>query len=343
MRQEQFIQSHQGEWQALEDWLQIRASRPRKASQTRRDWRGLADEDVPAAYRRLCHQLALARRRGYSPALLARLQALMQAGHAVMYRPPAPRWSALPQFLGSDFPRLVRAEWRCMAAAAVLFAVPLLAMFLVLQWRPDLVHSVMSLQQVAELEAMYDPAAEHQRIGRSSGSDMEMFGYYVLNNISIGLRTFASGLVAGLGTVLVLLFNGVVIGSAAGHLQQVGMGDTFWRFVAGHSSLELSAIVIAGGAGLQLGLRLLAPGNRRRIDALVEGGRRGGLLCLGVFAMLLLAAFVEAFWSSLPWVPAPVKYAVGIGLWLVVLVWLLRGGRAHGPWPEHATEGADAA
>ncbi|PAK99903.1 hypothetical protein B8W90_14245, partial [Staphylococcus hominis] len=70
-----------------------------------------------------------------------------------------------------------------------------------------------------------------------------MFGYYIMNNISIGLRTFASGLLAGLGTVLVLLFNGLTIGAAAGHLQHIGHGDPFWRFVCGHGAFELTAIV----------------------------------------------------------------------------------------------------
>ena len=131
-----------------------------------------------------------------------------------------------------------------------------------------------------------------------------MFGHYIWNNVSIGFRTFASGLLAGVGAIVVLIVNGVMIGGVAGHLQAVGHGDPFWRFVAGHSAPELTAIVIAGGAGLRLGLNLIAPGQRRRIDALVEGGRRGALLCLGVLAMLVFAAFVEAFWSSIAWMPA---------------------------------------
>ena len=154
-----------------------------------------------------------------------------------------------------------------------------------------------------------------------------MLGYYVFNNVSIGLRTFASGLVAGIGPIIALGMNGVMAGSVASHLQVVGRGDPFWRFVVGHSAFELTAIVIAGGAGLRLGLELLAPGRRRRGDALVRAGRRGALLCLGVFAMLLVAAFIEAFWSSIGWIPAPVKYGVGAALWLFVLAWLGFGGR----------------
>ena len=329
MRQEHFIVRHEAEWRAFEHWLDARAPRPRRA-RADRSWRGLADEDVPAAYRRVCQQLGLARRRGYSPQLVARLQELMQRGHAVMYRPPLPRWQRMFEFFLADMPRLVRAEAGVMWASLALFAIPLVVAFVGVQVKPELIHTVMGAQQVAEMEAMYDPEAA--RLGRAAESDLMMFGHYIFNNISIGLRTFASGLLAGVGPVLTLAFNGVIIGGVAGHLQAAGHGEPFWRFVAGHAAFELSAIVIAGGAGLRLSLDLIAPGRRRRVDALVEGGRRGARLCLGVFVMLVAAAFIEAFWSSIGWIPAWGKYSVGGALWVLVIAWLWFGGRdRHAP------------
>ena len=329
MRQEHFIVRHEAEWLAFEQWLDARAARPRRA-RADRSWRGLADEDVPAAYRRVCQQLGLARRRGYSPQLVARLQELMQRGHAVMYRPPLPRWRRAFEFFLADMPRLVRAEAGVMWASLALFAIPLVVAFVGVQVKPELIHTVMGAQQVAEMEAMYDPEAA--RLGRAAESDLMMFGHYIFNNISIGLRTFASGLLAGVGPVLTLAFNGVIIGGVAGHLQAAGHGEPFWRFVAGHAAFELSAIVIAGGAGLRLSLDLIAPGRRRRVDALVEGGRRGARLCLGVFVMLVAAAFIEAFWSSIGWIPAWGKYSVGGALWVLVIAWLWFGGRdRHAP------------
>lgn len=324
MRQEQFVTRYQHEWQQFENWLQRRGERSRKERRSI-DPELLGDETIPQRYRRLCQQLALARRRGYSPQLVEQLQQLMQRGHNLLYRTPAPRWQRAVEFLFADFPSTVRSQAGAMWVACALFVIPLAGIFVLLQYKPDLIHMLMDPRQLAQMEKMYDPAADN--LGRDSGTDWAMFGHYIMNNISIGLRTFASGLLAGIGTVLVLLFNGITIGAVAGHLQHIGSGDPFWRFVVGHAPFELTAIVIAGGAGLQLGLRLLAPGRKRRIDALIEGGVIGARLCLGVAFMLLVAAFIEAFWSSIAWVPMWGKLSVSAVLWTVVLLWLWRGGR----------------
>lgn len=327
MRQEAFVARYEPEWNALEEWLRLRGDNPRLVLKKQGGWEGLRDEDVPVRYRRLCQQLALARRRGYSPQVVERLQALMQRGHAVLYRAPAPQWRRALMFFVAEFPRLVRAQRGCLWASVALFVVPLVGMFLAVQQWPELSSSVFEPQELAQFEQMYDPADPARKIGRKDGTDVMMFGHYIMNNISIGFRTFASGLLAGVGTIFVLISNGVIIGTVAGHLQAVGHGDPFWRFVVGHSAPELTAIVLAGAAGLRLGLALIAPGRRRRVDALIEAGRVGAKLCLGVFGMLVFAAFVEAFWSSIGWMPAAVKYSVGGVLWTTILLWLWRGGR----------------
>lgn len=320
MKQQRFVKLHEREWDNLQSWL---SALDRQAKRTLRQEQAL---DFPASYRRVCHHLALARGRGYSHEITDRLQRLVQQGHRVLYRAPAPRWHRVAGFLVAGFPRLVRAQWRCMAAAAVLFYVPALVTLVLMQLRPELAHAVFSSAQLADFEKMYDPANAH--IGRSSGTDMQMFGFYVMNNVSIAFRTFASGLFFGVGAIYVLGANGVLIGGVAGHLTAIGYGGPFWRFVVGHSPFELTALVIAGGAGLQLGLTLLAPGRQRRGPALVAAGWVGAQLALGAFAMLLVAAFIEAYWSSIAALPDALKFGSGALLWLLVLVWLWRGGRA---------------
>lgn len=318
MKQAQFVARHQAHWDALGQWLHTPAHKRERRHAER----------FAALYRQLCHHLALARRRGYSPQLLAQLEQLMQLGHAELYRTPPVPWYRLPLFLLVQFPRTVRAHHGAMLVASVLFWGPLLATLALLQWRPELADTLLDSQTLAQMEKMYDPTAE--RLGRDSGSDWQMFGFYIYNNISIGLRTFASGLLFGIGALVILLFNGITIGSAAGHLTATGAGAPFWEFVSSHAPWELTAIVLAGGAGLQLGMRVLAPGQLSRGQALAQAGRDGAVIILGVVVMLLLAAFIEAFWSAQTVIPAGVKYAASALGWLLVAAWLLLGGRGDG-------------
>src|SRR5690606_3867268 len=199
MRQDAFVARYEAEWQAFEAWLERRGGRYR-GGRAAPDAAALDDAQVPARYRRLCQQLALARRRGYSPLLVERLQALMQRGHDVLYRAPPVPWRRALHFLLAGFPRLVRAQRGCLWLSAALLALPALAMFVAVRTWPELAHSVFTPLDLARFEAMYDPADPSHALGRESGTDLAMFGYYIYNNVSIGLRTFASGLLAGVGT-----------------------------------------------------------------------------------------------------------------------------------------------
>jgi uncharacterized membrane protein SpoIIM required for sporulation len=326
MRQDAFIARHETEWTQLEDWLRLRGA-ARAGAREAADQPALDDLDFPARYRRVCQQLALAQRRGYSARVLERLEALAQRGHDVLYRPPAPRLQRLVEYFGADYPRLVRRHARYMWLSALLFFGPLVTMLVLLQFHPELVHSVFGSEQIRQFERMYDPASPSHHLGRESGTNLQMFGYYILNNISIGFRTFASGLLFGVGAIVVLVMNGIIFGTVAGHLTAIGYGDPFWRFVAGHSGFELSAIVLAGGAGLRLGWALLAPGRLSRPRALLEAGRDGTRIVFGVFVLLVIAAFTEAFWSSIGWMPSTVKYGVAAIVWIGVWFWIWRGGR----------------
>jgi uncharacterized membrane protein SpoIIM required for sporulation len=327
MKQHQFQAAHAAEWQALGAWLDANAPGAPKGSAPP----ALEDADFPAAYRRLCQHYALAQRRGYSASLLERLRELVHRGHAQLYRAPRPRWRRSLEFIATGFPQAVHQSRAQFLLAFLLLFGPLLATIALLQWRPELVYTIFDAQELAKIEAMYDPAQAGERLGRESGTDVTMFGHYVLNNVSIGFRTFASGLLGALGPVFFLVLNGVMIGAVAGHLTGIGYGEPFWRFVVGHSAPELLAIVISGAAGLRLGMALLAPGRRSRGRALVEEGMLGARLALGVFAMLVFAAFIEAFWSSIGWLPDTVKFGSGGLLWLAIGLWLWRGARAAQP------------
>jgi len=326
MKQESFQALHGAEWDAIEAWLGARL-RPRGRDRAS-DAPGLMpDPAFPGAYRRLCQQLALAERRAYSTLLLERLRDLVHRGHLVLYRPRPVRMRVAFEFVAAEFPRVVRRHWRAMAVSAALFFLPLAILIATLQVRPELAHSIFDPEQLGAFEEAYDPANNAERMGRDDETDLMMFGVYVWNNVSIGFRTFASGLLFAVPAIVTLVFNGIYIGGVAGHLTAIGYGGPFWRFVATHSAPELLAIVIAGGAGLQIGMALLAPGRRTRGRALIEAGRDGGKLSLGVFAMLVFAAFVEAYWSSRSDLPDALRFTVAGVLWVAIVAWLSFGGR----------------
>ncbi|MCV4272046.1 stage II sporulation protein M [Pseudomonas capsici] len=325
MKQSQFEARHQLHWQLFGERLDA-LERGKRDPET--------GETFASDYRRICHQLALARERGYSSHLIDPLQQLAMRGHQQLYRH---RSSFAAQFLGfllAGFPRLVREQWRFVLVASLLFFGSLIGMGVLVYFFPDLIYSIVSPAQVSDMESMYDPAARRigQALERESSSDWMMFGYYIMNNIGIAFQTYASGLLFGLGSLFFLLFNGLMIGAVAGHLTQIGFGQTFWSFVVGHGAFELTAIALAGAAGLKLGWALLAPGRLTRAEALRQAARVSVQLIGGVILFLLIAAFIEAYWSSMTW-PAPlIKYLVGAALWALVIAYLALAGRtAHAP------------
>ena len=326
MKQATFERQHHADWHdfiSQLDALERGKPSPSQAS------------DFPAAYRRLCQHLALAESRGYSSQLIDQLRQLALRGHQQFYRHRSPLLGRLLGFVTGGFARAVREQWRYVLAASLLFYGSLIGMAALVFVFPELVFSILPPDQVAQMEQMYDPDAS--RLGRfaerGSGDDWLMFGYYVMNNIGIAFQTFASGLLFGLGTLFFLLFNGLTIGAVAGHLSAIGYHQPFWSFVIGHGAFELTAITLAGAAGLQLGVALLAPGRLPRAEALRQAAKRGIQLVCGATLFLLIAAFVEAYWSSMTLTSPLIKYIVGALLWLIVAAYFAFAGRA-----QHAAE-----
>ncbi|WP_416426731.1 stage II sporulation protein M [Pseudomonas sp. App30] len=324
MKQSQFEQLHQAQWLAFEHLLTLLEhgkSRPE------------ASETFAQDYRRLCQHLALAQARGYSSHLVDSLQQLALRGHQQLYRRRHALGASILAFVLAGFPRLVRQQWRFVLLACLVFFGSVLLTGLLVYAFPDLVYNLMEPARVAQTEAMYDP--DQTRLGpaaqRLAGQDWMMFGYYIMNNIGIAFQTFASGLLLGLGSLFFLLFNGLMIGAVAGHLTEIGYVQTFWPFVIGHGAFELTAIALSGAAGLKLGWALVAPGRLSRSQALRQAAGVAIQLVYGVIAMLLIAAFIEAYWSSRTDFSAVTKYTVGALLWLLVGIYLTLGGRHHAP------------
>lgn len=324
MKQQVFEQQHQAVWETFERQLaRLEKNRRQKNAPAQEDL-----QDFARRYRQVCHLLALAQERQYSPYLIDHLNDLALRGHQHFYRRRTHAGYQILHFILRGFPQAVCREYRFVWLGALLFFAPAILMGVLTFFNPDLVYAVYDPPQIEEFVRMYDPA-NHADFAENRGSkdDLKMFGFYIQNNIGIGFQTFATGIVLGLGALFNLIFNGVAIGTVAGYLTQLGHVQTFWPFVVGHGAFELTGIALSGAAGLKLGYGLLSPGRLSRRQSLIQAAREAMPLVYGVFLLLLVAAFVEAFWSSSTHLSHLTKYTAGGCFWLLVLSYLSLGVR----------------
>ncbi len=323
MNQNQFEQSHQESWHQFGRILSELESK-----QTAKRISGISLAEFPSRYRKICNHYSLAQARHYRPALVDTLHDLVLRGHLQLYRKKTNFFWSIIHFIAIDFPETLRKNAPFFLLSCLLFFLPGLLAGIATHEDPALIYSIMDEKQVLTMESMYDP--DNEKIGRSAKrsdeDDLTMFGYYILNNISIGFRIFSGGIVFGVGSVFFLLYNGIVLGGVAGHLSHPPYSTTFWQFVCGHGAFELTAIAICGMAGLLLGYSLVNPGNYRRRDALRMAAPIALKLVMGGALMLLIAAFIEAFWSSSGF-SASIKFSVAAVLWTMVICYFLFAGR----------------
>ena len=274
-------------------------------------------------YRAVCADLMRARQAGSAADVVAYLDALTARAHNALYgsRSYALRDAWLALRFG--FPRAFRRNWRFMLAAALMFVVPL-----VVGWQgalnsPTFANSVLPLKTLEELSKAY---AEGFSGGRAGQVDAAMTGFYVNNNVGIAFRCFATGILFGVGSAFFTLYNGLSIGTVFGYVQRAGHGKNLLTFVCGHSAFELTALVIASGAGLCMGSALIDSAGRTRLGSLRHHAGELAELVSGAAAMLCIAALIEAFWSPSS-LPNGVKYGFAALAWTSVFAFLGFAGR----------------
>lgn len=281
---------------------------------------------LPSLYRDVCADLARAQAARYGAPLVDELQRLVAAAHAVVYRMSSRTRDDRTHVLLSpfvEFPRAVRRHWLAMIIAALLFFVPFAVGVAAALSDPSFAFRIVPEEMLRPLTEAYAKGFDR---GRETSEDALMTGFYVQHNIGIALRCFALGIFGGLGSVLFLVQNGLSIGAILGYVASQGSGANILTFVVGHGSLELGAIVLAGGAGLAMGWSVVAPGDRTRVASLQAVGKDVAVIIGGAAVMLAMAACVEGFWSASS-VPATVKRSFGGLMFVVVLLYLVAVGR----------------
>jgi uncharacterized membrane protein SpoIIM required for sporulation len=283
--------------------------------------------DFPRSFRELTQDLNTARAHGFDPAIIERLNLLINEGNQILYSQR--NWSLKEplRFILQTFPQKVRSQWRGIGAGLLIFyGLAFFFGFLTIRF-PDLAYELLPESMTADLEEMYDPAGESFLVPRGVDSDADMFGFYIYNNLAIDFQTFAGGIIAGIGSLFFLCFNAVFLGAAAGHIINKNLGGTFFPFIIGHSSFELTALIFSAQAGLLLGYRFFVPRGLSRGASLKAAGQDALPIIAGAGLFTILAAVIEAFWSSRHQLPLALRYGAGAAGWILLLLYFLLAGR----------------
>ncbi len=270
---------------------------------------------LPARYRQAITALAEGRAAGAPPDRLAALESLVLSAHALLYAPE-------PIHLGRAFARLLAAfpaAARRLARAAALCAALLAAggLWGFLEVRRDAGAAAVLLSRALQQNA------ESFQAGISAREGDPVYGaFYFTNNARAAFAAFALGATLGAGTVLVLLYNGVVLGATVALVAARGSLVALLSYVLPHSGVELTALVLAAAAGLHLASGLARPGPARRLDALARAGREALPVVLGAASLLTVAGLTEGWISPQPW-PLWAKAAAGGALDLALGAYLL--------------------
>ncbi len=248
------------------------------------------------------------------------LNHLLGRCHNFLYTGNQAEGRKIIEFYRSEYPRLFWQSLPCIFMATAQFAVGVAVGCVLTAHDPGFAHRFLGpkMMDTIEQRKMWTESVVALKPLASS--------LITTNNLSVAFSAFALG-VTGVGTVWMMLFNGLMLGVVATATAQAGMALSLWSFVAPHGVLEIPAILIAGGAGLELARGVFFPAMRARKDALVEAGRRAATLLLGVVPLLLVAGTIEGFFS--PTAVAPVfKFGLATLLFSALTFYLYLGRSA---------------
>ncbi|HTD64506.1 MAG TPA: stage II sporulation protein M [Verrucomicrobiae bacterium] len=313
MTVDRFVEDRRARWARLENLISEAKGRVER----------LAPNDVlelGRLYRSASSDLAVARRDFALDAATERLNDLVATAHALVYSEAPTSGRRLRRFFLHELPSSVRANSRFTAVSLAAFAIPLLATFAIGLLLPEIAATALppeTRQHLAERRLWTDiPEGYRPLVGP----------LIIVNNVRVAVAAFAGGLTAGALTLYLLVANGALLGTVLAVVHGYGLSGGLLTFTAAHGPLEISCIVLSGGAGLRLAWALLRPGDRSRRDALRLAGAQAIRIMLLIIPALGVAGILEAFLSPSD-APVALKITVGIVVGLALWSYIFFVGR----------------
>jgi uncharacterized membrane protein SpoIIM required for sporulation/uncharacterized RDD family membrane protein YckC len=282
--------------------------------------------DFAARYREVAADLARARTYGVDEATLEHLERLAAAGHNALYRDERGTWRRVWEVLARECPAAIRQARGYIAVACLAFLLPAAAGYLLMREQPDLAVDLLPKVMIERADAGAERMAEGRRYVDVAMEDRPLMASgLITNNVRVAIACFAGGIFLGIGSLVLLGFNGLLIGATAGHFANRGLLGYLLEFILGHGLLELFAIWVAGAAGFLLGRSVVAPGDLSRGDALVLSGRTAVRMVGGAAVLLVVSGLIEGF-VSVGGGDVTFRAAASVGSLAFLAAYLLNGG-----------------
>jgi len=274
-------------------------------------------QEMALLYRQVAADLSVLRRDETARTYTDHVNMLLARAHHIIYSREKTGWASLFRFLRDEYPAIFQKQiGYVLASLLVSVAWGILGAALT-SARPEFMRHYVGPAMIATME-------QHKMWTESIVSVAPQETSHIMtNNLSVSFLTFAGGIIIGVGTFLLLFNNGMMLGVIATACHQYGMSVALWSFVVPHGSLEIPAIIIAGGAGFRIGRAMLFPGGYRWNESVARGGIEASRLVSGVIPMLVVAGCLEGFFSP-SHAPVWLKFTVGGLLFPLLLTWLLR-------------------
>ena len=310
MNIKQFVKLHRDDWNQLEELVSI--VHKRKSGMT-----GATIDQFYRFYQKATQNLSYSQTYFPEDEVTLYLNGLVSKSHNLLYKDQISSMKQIGHFLSTTFIRLFLEQWKFIIVAMLLFTLGGVGSFFAVVNDPQMIHAI--------LPAQIAQGVNPEQLGSADGqvNSSVMSASIMTNNIKVAILAFAGGVTFGLLTVYVLIYNGILVGALAGLFFHHGKSYEFWAYIVPHGMIELTAIFIAGGAGLLMGYKLFVPGQFSRGYQLKIQAQRSVQLLIGTIPLFVIAGLIEGFITPAA-IPLAAKYIVAcitvFGLILYIVI-----------------------
>jgi uncharacterized membrane protein SpoIIM required for sporulation len=304
-----FVLAHRPTWERLEALVK-----------RRRRLTGAEVDELVDLYQRVSTHLSMVRSASSDSVLAGRLSGLVAQARSAVTGAHAPLWSEFIRFWTVSFPVVAYRSWRWWVGTAVAFFFVTVVIAVWVSGNPEVQTSLKTPSEIEEL--VNNDFASYYSENPAGSFALQVW----VNNSLVSAQCIAYAILLGIPIPYVLFQNAANLGVMAGFMFDAGKADIFLGLLTPHGLIELTAVFLAGAAGMRLGWSVVSPGNRPRGQVLAEQGRAVVAVAIGLIAVLAVAGLIEALVTPSP-LPTAVRIGIGVAAEMAFLAYVFHFGR----------------